>query len=334
MTESQSRYDLVTFGDGFLRLVAPGFGRIEQVNSVQVHVAGQSLETAVAASRMGLSTAWVSIVADNPLGQKIINKAREHNVDTSSSRRSEQGRVGLVYTEKGSAPRTTVDIEDMAGATFGNGSEFELDWSILDESRLLYLDLDAAIRYAGSLSLFRAASDRAQASDCAICVSLGDYFADGSEEYVQDIQEFCQHAEIILTTKRAAMRMCPDEMDLETLAERLKSDHGTPIVSVTDHRFDTPRICSWKASVVIGTGTKNRPLADQEYKVDVVDAAGANGAFAGGFLYGYLTHNARTGLQFGNATAALAHSVPGNISWATADDIASQLTGSGTKLQR
>lgn len=334
MIDSQSRYDLVTFGDGFLRLVAPGFGRLEQVNSVQVHVAGQSLETAVTASRLGLSTAWVSIVSDNPLGQKIINKAREHNVDTSWSRRTEHGRVGLVYTEKGSAPRTTVDIEDMAGTAFAVGSANELDWSILDNSRVLFLDFDAAARNANTLSLYRTARDRAQASDSVICVFVGDYFADGSEAYCQEIQEFCQHAEIILATKRAAMRMCPDESDLKILTERLKRNFETPVVSVTDHIFDTPRIGRWQAAAAIGTDTQIQSLSDQEYNVEVVDAAGVNGAFAGAFLYGYLTHNAHTGLQFGNAAAALAYSVPGNISWATADDITSQLTGSGTKLQR
>lgn len=39
---------------------------------------------AVGVSRLGLESAWVSKLPENPLGRMVGNKAREHGVDTSN----------------------------------------------------------------------------------------------------------------------------------------------------------------------------------------------------------------------------------------------------------
>ncbi|MDP6054179.1 MAG: sugar kinase, partial [Candidatus Latescibacteria bacterium] len=68
--------------------------------------------------------------------------------------------------------------------------------------------------------------------------------------------------------------------------------------------------------------------------MEVIDAGGTLSAFTAGFLYGKLTGTPEIALKYGNAAAALAHSIPGHISWLTKQDLQSQIEGEGTKLQR
>lgn len=64
-------YDLVTFGEAMLRLSPPYFQRLEQTGSFEVNVGGGEFNVAVGASRLGLRTAWVSRLPENPLGLMV-----------------------------------------------------------------------------------------------------------------------------------------------------------------------------------------------------------------------------------------------------------------------
>ncbi|PYV45874.1 MAG: hypothetical protein DMG06_01020 [Acidobacteria bacterium] len=75
--------EVVTFGEAMIRLSPPGFQRLEQTSSLDVQVGGGELNVAVAVSRLGLSSAWVSKLPENALGRLIRNKAREQGVFTS-----------------------------------------------------------------------------------------------------------------------------------------------------------------------------------------------------------------------------------------------------------
>ena len=90
-------YDVVTFGEAMIRLSPPSFQRLEQTNSLEVRIGGAELNVAVAGSRLGLSTAWVSRLPRSPLGRMVAGKAREHGVDTSHILWTDSGRVGLYF---------------------------------------------------------------------------------------------------------------------------------------------------------------------------------------------------------------------------------------------
>ena len=69
--------DLVTFGEAMLRLSPPGFARLEQAATLELHVGGSELNTAVTAQRLGLRTGFVTRLPTTSLGRLVANKARE-----------------------------------------------------------------------------------------------------------------------------------------------------------------------------------------------------------------------------------------------------------------
>src|SRR5258707_13884040 len=97
-------YDVITFGEAMIRLSPPNFQRLETAPSLDVRVGGAELNTAVALSRFGHSTAGVSRLTDNALGRLIANRAREAGGSTEHVVWTGEDRVGLCFLEFGSVP--------------------------------------------------------------------------------------------------------------------------------------------------------------------------------------------------------------------------------------
>src|SRR5688500_8703139 len=109
-------HEVITFGEAMIRLSPPGFRRLEQARSLDVQVGGAELNTAVAAARLGRSSAWVSRLTDNPLGRLIANHAREAGVSAEHVVWTREDRVGLYFLEFGAAPRASSVLYDRRGA--------------------------------------------------------------------------------------------------------------------------------------------------------------------------------------------------------------------------
>ncbi|SVD29526.1 uncharacterized protein METZ01_LOCUS382380 [marine metagenome] len=116
---------------------------------------------------------------------------------------------------------------------------------------------------------------------------------------------------------------------MEDQAVFMKEKFGSSVVAVAEGRLPSARVGTWQ-----GVAAENQLFHDRSYDLEVIDAAGAFSAFAGGFLYGYLTEGADIGLRYGNAAAALSHSVPGNLLWITKEEISAQFSGTAAKLRR
>ena len=122
------QYDLVTFGETMIRLSPPNFRRLEQTNLLEVNVGGSELNVAVAAQRLGLRTAYVTRLTNNPLGRMIANKAREHGVDTSHIVWTDGDRVGVYFVEFGASPRPNSVLYDRRDSAMAKIKPGEVDW--------------------------------------------------------------------------------------------------------------------------------------------------------------------------------------------------------------
>ena len=102
-----------------IRLSPLGHGRIEFANSMEVWVGGGEYNVSYACSRLGLKTAWVSRLVDNPLGHLIRNHARVGGVDVSHvvwvpyDGVGKADRIGFNFTEVGTGLRPSVTMYDI-----------------------------------------------------------------------------------------------------------------------------------------------------------------------------------------------------------------------------
>src|SRR4051794_35544070 len=121
-------FDVVTFGEAMVRLSPPQFRRLEQTRSLDLFVGGAELNTAVALSRLGRKTCWVSRLTRNPLGRLIANQARETGVDASHVVWTDSDRVGVYFLEFGAAPRASSVLYDRKDSAIAHIAPGMVDW--------------------------------------------------------------------------------------------------------------------------------------------------------------------------------------------------------------
>ena len=122
-----------------IRLSAPDTKRLEQAENFDIFIGGSESNVAIAINRLGLDTAFVTRLTDNPLGRMVENKIREHGVDTSHILWTEKDRIGKYYLEFGANPRPSSVIYDRADSAISNVKKGAINWeSVFDGGRLFH----------------------------------------------------------------------------------------------------------------------------------------------------------------------------------------------------
>ena len=332
MRKKGARYDVVAWGEGFLRLSPTGRERFEQAGGFGVAVAGGALETAVGLARLGLRTAWLSVVGDTPLGMKLVNKVREHGVDTEHVVRIPDGRTGLCYTETGSAPRPTRSWYDMGDTAFRSACPAPEDWSSTRETAVFHLDLTAPMVDPANAGRLEAALEAARATDSQVSILLD---VPGGErldvEVEKRVLDLVETAGILMVTLRALETIWGFDGPLASAADEARTRFGAKHLAVMEHRLPAAGAGTWGGIAVSPSG---EVFEDRKSGIKVIDSDGAPGTFAAGYLLGCLQDRTRSALRYGNAAAALACSVPGPLNWFTRRDLEAQIEGTGSGLER
>jgi 2-dehydro-3-deoxygluconokinase len=121
------------------------------------------------------------------------------------------------------------------------------------------------------------------------------------------------------------------EKDYEAVAERLAQAFKLKVVAIT-LRED---LSVWRNNWTAIAYQDGKILRDRKYEVEIVDRVGAGDSFTAGFLYGWLKEkDVQKGIQYGNAFAALKHTLPGDFNWCTLEEVEAQLKGAGLRISR
>lgn len=326
-------YDLVTFGETMIRLSPPDFRRLEQTTLLEVNVGGSELNVAVAAQRLGLKTAYVTRLTQNPLGRMIANKAREQGVDTSHIVWTDQDRVGVYFVEFGASPRPNAVLYDRRDSAMAKIKPGEVDWkAVFSEARHFHT---SGITPALSPTAAEATVEAVKvAKEAGLTVSIDlNYRARlwTQEEARKVMEPLTEQADILITTEEDTERVFGIKAgSYEEVAELLAERFQLKAVAITLR--ETPSVWrnTWSAIVVADGKLYRGP----KFEIEVVDRVGAGDSFAGGFLYGWLTQGPEAGVNWGVAISALAQTNPGDLCWATREEAERLLQGGGLRIVR
>jgi 2-dehydro-3-deoxygluconokinase len=121
------------------------------------------------------------------------------------------------------------------------------------------------------------------------------------------------------------------EKDYEAVAEKLAQTFKFKIVAIT-LRED---LSVWRNNWTAIAYQDGKIFRDKKYEVEIVDRVGAGDAFTAGLLFGWLKlKDVEKGVQYGNAFAALKHTLPGDFNWSTQEEVEAQLKGAGLRISR
>lgn len=326
-------YDVVTFGEAMLRLSPPHFGRLEQTHSLDVEIGGSELNVAVGVSRLGLNAAWISKLPNNPLGRMVRNRARELGVDVSQVIFSDQGRQGLYFVEYGAAPRASSVLYDRGNSAISLIKPDEVDWKkILSKAKLFHVSGITPALSPSAAETTALAMKTAKEVGCLVSYDLNYRKKLWTPAQARSCQEPLMKLVDILTTTEedTGVVFGIREENYQKVAETLAKTFGFKAVAIT-LRED---ISVWKNNWTAIAYADGKIYTDRTYTVEIVDRVGAGDSFTAGFIYGYLTGDAEKGVKYGNALAALKHTMPGDFNWSTLEEVEAQIKGAGLRISR
>jgi len=327
-------YDIVTFGEAMVRLSPPNFQRLEQARKLDLHVGGAELNVAVGVTRFGMKSAWVSKLPKNALGWLIRDRAQEFGVDCSHIVWSDQGRTGIYFVEFGASPRASSVLYDRSHSAISMVQPGEIDWArIFSGSKHFHVSGITPALSASAAEVTAEALKAAKKAGCTVSYDLNYRKKLWSPADARRIQEpMMEEVDILITTEEDTNVVFGiKEKDYETVAEKLAQTFKFKIVAIT-LRED---LSVWRNNWTAIAYHDGKIFRDRKYEVEIVDRVGAGDSFTAGFLFGWLKLNdVQKGVQYGNAFAALKHTVPGDFNWTTFEEVEAQLKGAGLRISR
>ena len=140
-----------------------------------------------------------------------------------------------------------------------------------------------------------------------------------------------EYIDILFSTEEDTGRVLGIRADsYQEVARKLAEKFNFEVVCITLREVVSVLRNRWTAIAYSG----GKIYDDKTYDVEVVDRLGAGDSFSAGFLYGYITGDVEKGLKYGNAHAALKHSIPGDINWSTLQEVENQIEGAGLRISR
>lgn len=300
-------YDLVSMGRSSIDLYAREVGApFPEIESFAAYVGGSPTNIAVGTARLGLKSALVTAVGEDPVGDFILRFLEREGVVTSTvvrkpGRRSSAVVLGieppdrfpLVYYRDNCAD-IELTIDDVGAATEGAIFQFAGTNLCKDPSR--------------SATLW--AAEQARAAGAQVAMDL-----DFRPDQWHDVRAFG-------VTVRSALRLVDvvlateDELKAAMLSSRVEVSHsqqsGARVEGDTGVALEAILALGVK-TVALKRGAEGATVYTADsiveapgYPVEVMNVLGAGDAFAAGFLYG-LRHawDWRRSARLGNACGAL-----------------------------
>ncbi len=325
--------DLVTFGETMIRLSPPGHRRVEQATTFDVNVGGSELNTAVAAQRLGLETSYVTRLTTNPLGQMVENKAREHGVDTTHILWTDENRMGLYFVEFGASPRANSVLYDRRDSAIARIHPGEIDWNnILQGGKIFHTSGITPALSPNAAEVTTEAVKIAKKVGLKVSIDLNYRARLWSQQEARAVMtRLVEQADILITTEEDTERVfgitAPSYEEVaQTLAKRFQLE----VVAITLR--ETPSV--WRNKWTGIAYAKEEIYRAPTFDIEIVDRVGAGDSFSGGFLFGYLEDGPLSGVRYGVAISALKQTNPGDLSWATRDEVECILDGGNLRIVR
>lgn len=309
-----------TFGEAMLRLTAPNHRRLEQAQEFKAFVGGSEMNVAICNERLGLDTSFITRLVDNPLGKMVANKCREHGVETSNIIWSEEGRVGKYYLEHGANPRPSSVIYDRQNSAISKIKPGMIDWdAVFDQSGLFHTSGITPALSDSAFAVTKEAMLSAKESDLTVSVDLNYRSKLWSQEEAQRaMTELMEDTDLLITTEEDIERVFGiSGEDYAEVAQELSKKFDFEAVAITLR----DNISMWRNDWTAIAYADGQIYDDMTYELELVDRVGGGDAFTGGFLYGYLTGGVKKGVKFGNASSAIKQTNPGDLTWATAEEV-------------
>jgi 2-dehydro-3-deoxygluconokinase len=307
---------LVTFGETLVRDTPSDLQRLERAATVNLSLAGSEYTLAMMLTRLGIPSAYITRIPDNPYGWLVRDTARSQGVNTDYivwAPKTEP--IGRLLYELGRTPRKSAGWYQRmysAASKLGRGM---VDWkSALQDCQILHISgISFGLSYHSKyernylLEAFEEAIS-VKPENCRVGLDFNYRSTLWSQDQCRSIMTplMTNHVDILITTiedmasiynigcgKWSPEQIDKGEMgeisdhDLRSLISRIGEMFKTKIVAVTIRYPDTFEQHRWESAAMDDKGHFYR--SPEVRNMVLLDRLGGGDTWNGGFYYGLLT---------------------------------------------
>lgn len=316
------QFDVVTVGEAMIRLSTRGGQSLETAPFYEVHVGGAESNVAVACARMGKHVAWMSRVADDVFGARILGELRRFGVDVDSVTVEAGSRTGVYYAEIGEDPRGVSVRYDRANSAATKMSAHNTDFSILGRSKVLQVSGITPAISRSSAEMTTQLLAAARESDCRIVFDVNFRSRLWSTDEARSVlAPMCAMSNVVVCTREDARDVfgvqSPDDP-----AGALAAALSVSQVVLTD------------GATGVHWHDHGSPGFAPSIPTSTVDRIGAGDAFCAGVVIGVVDGDLVAGVRIGQAMASLKRTMVGDLYVGTSTDVEALLGESVRSVKR
>lgn len=335
---------ILTFGEIMLRLSTPDYATINQTHSFNVNYGGGEANVAVALSHMGHKTYFLSKLPPNQLGDGAITHLNSHGVDTRYVARA-SSTIGIYFLETGFGGRPSKVIYNRKHSAITRIMESEFNWKEIFEGAT-WFHLSGITLALGEKVRKVALRACQEAHKYGVKISFDFNYRSKLwtiSEARPVYQEFMQYFDVVFASF----------FDANTILEIPLDDNFTGTTLSEKRRNVFPKmITKYNLNYIFGTdrvvysATENS-LAGYYFRLDddelsweltepirfnIYDRIGGGDAFASGVIHGLLKDfdNPGYAVRYGLNTSVLKHTIYGDASVLSCEDIETFMAANGT----
>jgi 2-dehydro-3-deoxygluconokinase len=327
----------VTMGETMVRDTPADDERLERTRRVNISLAGSEFTLAIMLARLGIPSAYVTRVPDNPYGWLLRNVAREQGVDTDHIVWADKAEpIGRFLYELGRTPRRGAgwyQRKYSAASRLGPGM---VDWgNALRGARLFHtsgitfgLSIHSGYDHNYLLAAFQEAL-QARPADCLVGLDFNYRATLWSADQCRRVMTplVAEHVDVLITTIEDMARIygmdCGsvraddivkgeigrlEDRDVVAFMRQLVERFDLQVAAVTIRYPDTHEQHRWESAAMDQAGGFCRSTAVRP--IVLKDRLGGGDTWNGGFYYGLLTEAdrgvaVRKGVRVGDAATRL-----------------------------
>lgn len=321
---------VVAYGELLLRLTTPSIQRFEQSESFSIHFGGAEANVLASLSKWGLSTSFVSSLANHSIGEAAMTQLKKYGIGTTHIKRV-AGRQGLYFLEQGSTPRSAQVIYDRGQSTFVTDTD-KRDWgSILTNSSWLHSSTITPVLTPHLAAELLEAFTIARRLGIGTSLDLNYRAQLCSRSYAQPIlKQLLPLVDVFIGM----------DADMESLLgisytgspaaapryylQKIQEIYGCKVTATTLRDSINPPVLRWSSIAYDG----REFYESTPYTIEVIDRIGTGDAFTAGLLYALLERQPlQQALEFATAAGAWKHSIPGDFNDVSLHELSSLLQG-------
>jgi 2-dehydro-3-deoxygluconokinase len=244
---------------------------------------------------------------------------RRYGVQTDHIQRGGE-RLGILFVEDGASQRPTKVVYDRKNTAFTSIKRGEIPWDeVFQDVDWFHFSGTAPALSADLVKAIQEACNRASDKNITISCDLNYRSALWSaKEAGRTMTNLLPSVDVLMCSRDGARIVFDLPENAEEAVRDLHTRFGLSHVAMTLRRTPSSTVNSYSALLYDGQVAHQ----SRDYRIHVVDRIGAGDAFAGALIYGLIDNkDSQETVEFAAAAACLKHTVPGDFSLITVDEV-------------